>query len=429
MNILRIIIFLFIFSNVYAQGYTSFFTGNSTDAITNPEFGICLMGGSTENDEAMQWFLNLADGGDILVLRASGTDGYNDYMYNAPGVNVNSVETIRIDQSSGATSPYVLQKISQAEAIWFAGGDQADYVNFFKDNAVENLLNQHINIKQYPIGGISAGMAIMGEYYFDALNGTITSAEALSNPFDNRISLGTSDFLDAPFLENTITDTHYDNPNREGRHMTFLARLQALDGERIYGIGIDEFTSVCIDKDGIANIYGEFPNFNDFAYFIQVNCLDNMTPENLSANQNLDWNLNQQAVKAYKVPGVPGGTNQFDLTTWKNGIGGEWQNWWIDQGSFLSQISTPVNCDTFSTQDFDAVDVFVYPNPTEDIVHIQSEAELEKIEIFDIKGKKIEVIYTPFTNRSFKMNAYQKGIYLLKIFSDTQTQTVKLIKK
>ena len=35
-----------------------------------------MMGGSVENDNAMRWFLERADGGDVLVLRASGSDGY-----------------------------------------------------------------------------------------------------------------------------------------------------------------------------------------------------------------------------------------------------------------------------------------------------------------------------------------------------------------
>ena len=57
--------------------YKSFFTGNKNDKIGSPKGGICLMGGSRENDNAMRWFLNQADGGDILVLRASGSNGYN----------------------------------------------------------------------------------------------------------------------------------------------------------------------------------------------------------------------------------------------------------------------------------------------------------------------------------------------------------------
>lgn len=40
------------------------------------------MGGATEHDKAMRWFLREANEGDIVVLRASGIDGYNDYFYS-----------------------------------------------------------------------------------------------------------------------------------------------------------------------------------------------------------------------------------------------------------------------------------------------------------------------------------------------------------
>ena len=133
---------------VNAQSYTSYFTGNTTDKITNPDYGVCLMGGSTEDDRAMVWFLEKANGGDILVLRASGSDGYNDYFYTDLGVEVNSVETIVFNNASAANDTYVLQKIANAEAIWMAGGDQSDYINYWKDTEVEALLNEHINIKK-----------------------------------------------------------------------------------------------------------------------------------------------------------------------------------------------------------------------------------------------------------------------------------------
>ena len=110
--------------SVSAQNYTSFFTGNTTDLITNPTGGICLMGGATESDQAMQWFLQRANGGDVLVLRASGADGYNDYFYTDLGITVNSVETIRFNAASAASEAYIHDKIQKAEAIWFAGGDQ-----------------------------------------------------------------------------------------------------------------------------------------------------------------------------------------------------------------------------------------------------------------------------------------------------------------
>ena len=63
-----------------AQDYESFFVGNTTNVETVPSFGICLMGGASEDDNAMQWFLNKANGGDVIVIRTSGGDDYNDYF-------------------------------------------------------------------------------------------------------------------------------------------------------------------------------------------------------------------------------------------------------------------------------------------------------------------------------------------------------------
>ena len=49
---------------------------------------------------------------------------------------------------------------------------------------LNTLINQAISERNIVIGGTSAGMAIMGEYYFTAQNGTVTSSEALSNPYN-----------------------------------------------------------------------------------------------------------------------------------------------------------------------------------------------------------------------------------------------------
>jgi cyanophycinase-like exopeptidase len=173
----------------FSQGYTSYFTGNPSNITVNTEFGVCLMGGATEHDNAMRWLLQKANGGDVVVLRSSGSNGYNDYLYSELGVPVNSVETLVITSVEGAINPYVLDKVANAEMIWFAGGDQYNYVSFFKDNALEDLLNQHVSVKQAPIGGTSAGMAILGGKYFSGANGTITSATAMSNPYHPNVTL------------------------------------------------------------------------------------------------------------------------------------------------------------------------------------------------------------------------------------------------
>ncbi len=123
-----ILIILFSIQFSIAQDYIEYATGSASDLVVNPDSGICLMGGASESDEAMVWFLNKANGGDVVVLRASGSNGYNNYFYSELGVTVNSVTTFVINNEAGATNEYVLDKVEKAEAIWFAGGEQFDYV-------------------------------------------------------------------------------------------------------------------------------------------------------------------------------------------------------------------------------------------------------------------------------------------------------------
>jgi cyanophycinase-like exopeptidase len=126
------------------QNYTSFKIGNTTDVMTNPSGGVCLMGGATEDDNAMKWFLENANGGDVLILRTSGGSGYNSYFYEDLGVQLNSVETIVCHNESASHETYLIQKIQQAEAIWFAGGDQWTYISYWRNSPVASAINDAI---------------------------------------------------------------------------------------------------------------------------------------------------------------------------------------------------------------------------------------------------------------------------------------------
>ena len=95
--------------------------GNSSSVDVDHEMGLVLMGGAGEMPEAMVWFLERASGGDVLVLRCSGSDAYNDYLYSELGVDVNRVETIRCNNPNSANEPYILDRIAEAEAVWVAG--------------------------------------------------------------------------------------------------------------------------------------------------------------------------------------------------------------------------------------------------------------------------------------------------------------------
>ena len=288
-------------------GAVTYLTGNAADVSTTTKGGLILMGGGLDVDAAIKWFLQRAGGGDVVVIRATGADGYNQYMFDM--VSVNSVETIMIDSRTKAGLAEVAQKIRNAEALFIAGGDQWDYVNYWKNTPTEDAINYLINTKKVTIGGTSAGLAILGNIYFSAQNGTVTSAQALANPYNKYMAFGGNDFVNAPLMQNTITDSHYSQRDRQGRHITLMARIMKDWGNAtIKGIGIDEQTAVCIDENGIGTVYG----INQ-AYFLQN---ETLAAETCISGSPLTWNRNQLAVKAYKITGSVTGNGSFNANTW-----------------------------------------------------------------------------------------------------------------
>jgi cyanophycinase-like exopeptidase len=416
---------------ISAQTYTSYFTGNTTDLEVTPSFGICLMGGAGEFDNAMKWFLEKANGGDVVIIRVDGSDGYNDYFFNDLGIDLNSVHTLIIPSIEAANDPFVLESLNKAEAIWIAGGDQYDYVSFWKNTPVEDAINNLINVKGGAIGGISAGMAIQGNYYFSAENGSVTTAEALANPYNYYLTLGNNDFIDAPFMSNLITDTHYDSPNRKGRHIAFLARMLQDGASSAFGIACNEYVAVCIEETGIAKVFGEYPEYPDeIAYFLQANCVGNSLPENCTLGEQLTWNNEEAAVKVYSVPGTPTGENYFSLVDWNSGNGGNWQNWWVENGVFNHTIDDEAADCVINSIPENTLNNFFNANYTNGMIIITSDKKISdtSILLFDILGKSIDFSLINKTENSILLKTKSpSAIYNVVLFDENNFQSAKVI--
>ncbi len=234
-----------------AKSYDYWITGNPADAHpAKTRGGLFLAGGGGDVAAAWRWFVECAGGGDIVALRASGGDALQDYVFTKVG-GVDSMETIKFNDASAAKDPRVLEIIAHADGIFIAGGDQSKYVNWWKGTPVGEALNTHIRAGK-PIGGTSAGLAVLGEYYFAAFHASITSDTALVNPFDRSVAVG-HDFISAPALVGVLTDTPFLARSRLGRLITFMARrIVDRKPQHLVGLGIDELTAASIEPDGEA---------------------------------------------------------------------------------------------------------------------------------------------------------------------------------
>ncbi len=424
--LLPLLLLLFRTEGAGAQGtdYTSWFTGDTADVVTTPLNGLVLAGGGADNDDAMRWMLQRAAGGDVVVIRASQSDGYNDYFFEELGVTVNSVETIRFDGPAAAEEDYVIQQIRKAEVLFIAGGDQYDYYQYWKDTPVEDAINYLINEKQITVGGTSAGMAILGQAYYAPSDLGVYSEEALGDPYHPYLDvLGNGDFIQHPLMDRVITDTHFEDREREGRLFTFLARLTAETGQRVFGIAANDYTAVCIDENGIAHAYGEWPEFpEDHVTFLQANCLDDFTPETLTAGEPLTWLRSGAAVKVYRTPATVDGAHTFDLNDWQTASGGEWGNWYAVDGELEIVMGTSSQCDELilHTRETDpaAAQISAFPNPTRGPLEVQCNATdctVERIIVHDARGGLVRSIDRP--QGVISLSGLPAGLYQLQVFT------------
>src|SRR5262249_27241314 len=203
-------------------GFTSYIVGNPADVVT-PTTGLWVaQGGGTDVDENFRRMGAASGGGDFVVINVNGGDGYNAYILSL--CNCDSVETIVFKNINASTNPVVIQKIRNAEALFIAGGDQSEYIKNWKDTPIEDAIN-FVAAKPAPIGGTSAGMAVMSQFVNSAMGeNTLTSTRALRDPFDPDLTLD-KDFLAISGLEGIITDQHLIERDRMGRTLAFMARL------------------------------------------------------------------------------------------------------------------------------------------------------------------------------------------------------------
>lgn len=238
--------------------YTYAAVGNPSAVVTAPSSrptpSYVLMGGGPDVDSAFRWLIQQAGitpatGGRFVVIRATGTDAYNPYIYysddrsstastiadqwvGGASLGLSSVETLVIPSVKAANNPVVNAIVARANVVFIAGGDQSHYIRFWKGTALEQTLRSLLQ-KNVPIGGTSAGLAVLGQFDYSALYKSATSEKSMLDPFYKDITFDpsplslTGGFIAPPALGSLIFDSHFDSRDRMGRLVTFISRIVA----------------------------------------------------------------------------------------------------------------------------------------------------------------------------------------------------------
>lgn len=92
-------------------------------------------------------------------------------------------------------------------------------------------------------------------------------------------------------------------------------------------------------------------------------------------------------------------------------------------------ITVVQECSTLGTGSTDKKKTLLYPNPTKNILFVETEEEINRLELYDFSGRKIKSQPAKGHQSEINLENLSAGAYLLKIETQSSTQVLKVIKK
>ena len=124
-------------------------------------------------------------GGDF-VIRTTG-DAYNPYIQDLCP-QMDSVETIIITSVTGKLR-VCQHSNSKRGGTLDCRWRSVDICCLWRGNCCADWRNFLLNSKQAPVGGTSAGLAVLSQFIYTGALGSVTSSQALANPFHRYVTL------------------------------------------------------------------------------------------------------------------------------------------------------------------------------------------------------------------------------------------------
>lgn len=142
--------------------------------------------------------------------------------------------------------------IDRADVVFIRGGDQSRYVKFWMRSPVREALRR-VPGRGGVVIGSSAGCAVLSEWVYDALRGSLGGLDSLRDARAPELTL-TRPFLG--YAKGVLFDTHFVERGRLPR----LACMLGVLARPVVGVGIEASTSVVVSgeaDDQIGEVVGE----------------------------------------------------------------------------------------------------------------------------------------------------------------------------
>ncbi|CCG53723.1 Protein of unknown function precursor [Flavobacterium indicum GPTSA100-9 = DSM 17447] len=163
-----------------------------------------------------------------------------------------------------------------------------------------------------------------------------------------------------------------------------------------------------------------------------------LTDAELLNNMNCELGASQTGLIAYyKFNQGIGNGNNSGLTTLTDSSGNNYNgtltnfalNGTASNWSNFAAVNTGVTCSPFlAAANFETSKVAYYPNPTANVLHIENDTVISKVEVFNLLGQNVLTVSTTGSAITVDVAALPSATYLVKVHSDNETSTFKIVK-
>ncbi len=218
---------------------------------------LLLVGGGTERDTpnswstpAFQWAINQSANKKALIVHYQTTSTfYPTYMTGQCGAIAS--KNLIIDNTN-ADLQATFDTIMNYDFVFFRGGDQSQYYNFYKNTKTAQAIQAKFDAGGV-IGGTSAGLHILSKVIYNAQDASVTPLETMPNVANSSITLSDDLFN---LLPGYVFDSHVAERGRFPRSIGFIAKWFNDTNEKIKALTVDDMTAMGIGTNNIGTVFG-----------------------------------------------------------------------------------------------------------------------------------------------------------------------------
>ena len=96
-----------------------------------------------------------------------------------------------------------------------------------------------------------------------------------------------------------------------------------------------------------------------------------------------------------------------------------------EQGTFTLRLSD----DSLGNSSFDDANFSYFPNPVKNTLNLSYNQEISNVEVFNLLGQKVSSNVINANAAQIDMSNLSKGAYIVKVSSNNQLKTIKVIKE